>query len=65
MIRDVPFRIFHALFMGPIFVLASMEENGEREITDEVLSWTFDGVARAVFRPEVLEGDAVGGPGHG
>jgi AcrR family transcriptional regulator len=54
LLRDVPLQVFYALFMGPVLVLARMQERREIEITEEILRLTFDGVARAVLsEPEV------------
>ncbi len=54
LLRDVPIQVFYALFMGPVLVLARMQESREIEITEEILRRTFDGVARAVLSaPEV------------
>jgi AcrR family transcriptional regulator len=48
-LRDLPRGVFHALFTGPILVLAQLRDAGELEITDAVLRATFDGVSRSVL----------------
>lgn len=56
LLRDLPLQVFYALFMGPVLVLAQMQERAEIEITEEVLRRTFEGVARAVLPPEAADG---------
>jgi len=49
--RTLSPQVFHALFAGPIAVLAQMRETGEIEATDAMLRATFDGVCRSVLPP--------------
>jgi AcrR family transcriptional regulator len=54
LLRDLPLQVFYALFMGPVLVLAQMQERQEIEITGDLLRLTFEGVARSVLsEPEV------------
>jgi AcrR family transcriptional regulator len=48
-LRDLPLPVFHALFSGPILVLAQMRDAGELDVTDAVLRATFAGVSRSVL----------------
>ena len=48
-IRDMPRRVFWALFAGPILVLAQLRDAGELEVTDDVLRVTYEGVCRSVM----------------
>jgi AcrR family transcriptional regulator len=52
MIREMPVQVFHALFTGPILILAEMQSRNETEIGDDLLALTFEAIRRAVLPPE-------------
>ena len=60
LLRDLPVSVFYTHFMGPVVILAQLQEKGEMEITDDVLRLTFEGIERAVGVPD--EPDREGAP---
>jgi TetR/AcrR family transcriptional regulator, repressor of fatR-cypB operon len=50
LIREMPIQVFHALFSGPILVLAQLRDKQEIDVDDQVLKLTFDGVRRSLLR---------------
>jgi TetR/AcrR family transcriptional regulator, repressor of fatR-cypB operon len=51
-LRDEPVQVFFSHYFGPILALIQMREKGEVEITEAILRVTFEGIIRAVWRPE-------------
>ncbi|MDB4882738.1 MAG: regulatory protein TetR [Gemmatimonadetes bacterium] len=56
-IRDLSRPVFYALFAGPILALVQLREQGELDVTEEVLRIAFDGVCRSVLPADDAESD--------